>query len=266
MKHRIIMGDCRKALKTLPDESVHLVITSPPYNVGIGYGDYSDSMPLNEYLEFTREWLAECHRVLTDDGRICVNIPTSKYKDNAIDLFQLHNIMKETGFKYRELIIWVKKRNSDRRFVVKKKIYGTWNPANPMLRNPIEAILVMNKNNRRLSWQGKSDLTAGEFLRWSYTFWEIDTEPDRTHPAPYPVELPRRLIKLYSFPEQIVLDPFLGSGTTTKAAIELGRNSIGIELNPEYVEMARQRTCHGYVTIENIGTSKLVPVLIVDKS
>lgn len=254
MKHKIIIGDCREALKTLPNNSVHLVVTSPPYNVNKDYGKWNDSMPLNEYLEFTKEWLTECYRVLTDDGRICINVPLSKYKDNAINVFQIYSVMKKIGFKDREIIIWVKKRKSDNRFLVKQKTYGTWSPVNPMLRNPLEAILVMNKKDGRLNCYGKSDLTPREFLRWSYNLWEIDTESDRSHPAPYPIELPKRLIKLYSFPNQTILDPFLGSGTTTKAAIELNRNSIGIELNPEYVEMVKGRIGYGFVTIENFKT------------
>jgi DNA modification methylase len=84
MKHKIIIGDCRKALKTLPNNSVHLVVTSPPYNVNKDYGKWDDSMPLNEYLEFTKEWLTECYRVLTDDGRICVNYNAREKLDHFL--------------------------------------------------------------------------------------------------------------------------------------------------------------------------------------
>ncbi|MBN1156817.1 site-specific DNA-methyltransferase [Candidatus Woesearchaeota archaeon] len=253
MKHKILIGDCRKALKTISPDSIHLIVTSPPYNVGIGYGNWNDSISFNDYLEFSREWLSECHRILTDDGRICVNIPTSTYKSNSVDLFRFHEVMREVGFKDRELIIWAKRRISDGR-LCGKKIYGTWNPMNPLLRNPIEAILVMNKNRKRLSSFGKSDLTTKEFLRWNYTLWEIDTEADRSHPAPFPIELPRRLIKLFSFVGQNVLDVFLGSGTTMKACVELNRNSIGIELNPEYVKMAKKRIGYACVSVENISS------------
>lgn len=254
MKHRIISGDCREALKTLQSNSVNLVITSPPYNVGINYEIWQDNSPLNEYLKFTREWLSECFRVLTDDGRICVNVPTARYKENAVGLFLFYEVMKDIGFKDRELIMWVKRRDSDRQFVVKRRIYGTWNPVNPMLRNPMEAILVMNKNHERLNYYGESDLSQREFLEWNYTIWEIDTEMDRTHPAPFPVELPRRLIKLYSFVGNTILDPFLGSGTTMKACLELSRKSIGIELNPDYVEMARRRVGYDSVLVERVRT------------
>lgn len=252
MKHRIILGDCREALKTLPANSIHLVITSPPYNVNKDYGKCNDNLSLNEYLEFTRDWLTQCYRVLTDDGRICVNIPTSRYKNNSVDLFQIHRIMEEIGFNNRELIIWVKKDSSNGRLIVRNKIYGTWNPLNPMLRNPIEAVLVMNKNQKRLSSYGESDLTTREFLKWNYTFWDIHTEENRSHPAPFPIELPRRLIKLYSFMGQTVLDVFLGSGTTTKACMELNRNSIGIELNPEYIELIKQRIGYDSISIEDV--------------
>lgn len=250
MNHRIIIGDCREALKTLSANSVHLVVTSPPYNVGIGYGNWKDDIPLNEYLKLTETWLQECYRILVDGGKICVNLPLN---DSSNIAFLHYNLMKEMGFNFKSNIVWIKWdwQRKEKFAVSKWKIDKFRFPSqyNQTLINAYEIVLVMQKNHAYLT--GERDLTYQEFSKWKYNVWFIQPLTDRTHPAPYPVELPRRLIKLYSFPEQTVLDPFLGSGTTTKAAMELNRNSIGIELNPEYVEMARERMGYGSVSVEN---------------
>ncbi|MBI4639534.1 MAG: site-specific DNA-methyltransferase [Candidatus Tectomicrobia bacterium] len=102
--HNLIVGDCRQVLKTLPSHSVHVVVTSPPYNVGIDYRQWKDNLSFDEYLDFTRAWIKQCYRVLTDDGRICVNVPLETYRKNSIDLFQFHTIMNACGFKARALI------------------------------------------------------------------------------------------------------------------------------------------------------------------
>lgn len=254
MSHRIIVGDCRQALKTLPDNSAHLVVTSPPYNVGIGYGNWTDKLPLQEYLELTETWLKECYRVLVDGGKICVNLPSNDISNIA---FLHYNIMKGLGFNFKTNITWIKwdPYRKEKFAVSKWKTDKFRFPRyDPILINAYEIILVMQKNHGYMA--GKSDLTFDEFREWKYNVWFIPPLTDRTHPAPFPIELPRRLIKLYSLPEQTVLDPFLGSGTTMKACLELNRNSIGIELNPEYVEMARRRLGYCNVSVENITTEK----------
>lgn len=255
MNHRIIIGDCREALKTLPCNSVHLVVTSPPYNVGIGYGNWKDDLPLNEYLELTETWLKECYRVLADGGRICVNLPSND-KDNIA--FLHYNIMKELGFRFLNNIVWIKwDWNRKEKFAVSKWKLDKFRfpSSNPILINAHEIVLVMQKNHGYLT--GKRDLTFYEFDKWRYNVWFISPITDRTHPAPYPVELPRRLIKLYSFVGNTILDPFLGSGTTMKAAMELNRNSIGIELNPEYVEMLKEKIGYSSVSIENAESCQI---------
>lgn len=238
-EQRIYIGDCRQVLRSLPDKSVHLVVTSPPYNVGKDYGGWNDRMKFKEYLEFTKGWLTECFRVLVDGGRICVNLPVWKYKNHKANLmFEYYQIMRQIGFQEREVIFWVKLFGLD--FASSNKIWGKPTPHNPFMNYPCEVILVMNKNGRRL--KGKHyDLSKGEFYKWRRNVWFMTPEYNRTHPAPYPEELPRRVIKFFSFVGQTVLDPFLGSGTTMKVASKLGRNSIGIELNRKFVEMARNR-------------------------
>ena len=239
-KQTIYVGDCREVLKSLPHKSVHLIVTSPPYNMGKNYGNWNDRMDFSEYLDFTKEWLNECYRILVDGGRICVNLPVYKYRtnDNTNLMFEYHRIMKRIGFEEREVIFWIKLFALE--FASSYKIWGNPTPHNPYMDYPCEVILVMNKNGRRL--KGKYyDLTRGQFYKWRRNVWFITPEYDRTHLAPYPEELPRRLIKFFSFVGQTVLDPFLGSGTTIKVANELGRNSIGIEIDRSYVEMAKKR-------------------------
>ena len=254
MKHRIILGDCRQALRSLPPSSVHLVVTSPPYNVGIGYGNWKDDLPLAEYLELTRNWLSESYRLLADGGKICVNLPSD---DPGAIAFEHFNIMKELGFRLVSNIAWVKWdwQRKDRFAVSKWKLDRfRYHSMSKGLLNAYEVVLVMQKNHG--SFSGKTDVTWQEFRDWKYNVWLIPPLKDRTHPAPYPLELPKRLIKLYSLPNQTVLDPFLGSGTTMQACMELGRNSIGVELNPDYVQMMKQRIGYNSVSIEGSNDLK----------
>lgn len=240
-RHVIYHGDCRDSLKMIKDSSVHLVVTSPPYNVGIEYRSSNDNLPFDQYLAFTKSWLEECYRVLVSGGRICINVPIYTHKNIKTSLLVVYySLLKEVGFQDREIIIWVKKRRSDGQLLRKDKLYGTLSPRNPQLNCPSEVILIMNKVSPRLEGKG-SDISLWEYRQWNHNIWEMDTESDRTHPAPFPPELPKRLIKFYSFPKQVVLDPFLGSGTTMKVADELNRTCIGCELDRFYVEMAMVR-------------------------
>jgi len=249
MKHKILIGDCRQVMKNLPPASVHLIVTSPPYNVGIGYGKWTDDLPIEEYLELTRTWLTEAYRILADGGKLCVNLPADD--PNSI-LFEHFNIMKQLGFRLVCNIAWVKWDWSRAgKFAISKWKLDKfrYHSMNRGLLSAYESVLVMQKNHATL--KGRSDLKYEEFRDWKYNVWLISPLKDRAHPAPYPMELPRRLIKLYSLPGQNVLDPFLGSGTTMKACMELGRNSIGIELNPDYVEMLKRQLGYGSLEIEN---------------
>ena len=243
MKHKIIIGDCKKVLKKLPDNSVHLVITSPPYNVGIGVGrdGWTDKLPDKEYLKLTKTWLRECYRVLADGGKICVNLPLNDTSNIAC----LHlKIMKELGFTFKTNIIWVKwdSKRKEKFSISKWRIdkFKFPNQPNPIMLNVCEVILVMQKNKGYS--RGQKDLTLKEFERLRYNCWFLKPIAKRdNHPAPYPVKLTDRLIKLYSLAGQTVLDPFVGIGTTSISAIKLGRNSIGIEMNSEYVGMIKNR-------------------------
>lgn len=232
----IIQGDARQVLKTIPDKSCHLVVTSPPYNVGIDFGIYKDNLAKEEYLEFSASWLIECFRILVDGGRICLNIPFYNLRGKFNMYTAYHELMTQIGFLDRDTFVWVKMDGLD--FAHTSKIYGRIGPRNPHTKYPCELVLIMQKGSEILEGE-KSDINFREFFKWSHSIWFIRPEYHREHPTPYPEELARRLIKMYSFVGQRVLDPFLGSGTTLKACERLKRYGIGIELDPKFVEMTK---------------------------
>ena len=234
---KIIQGDCREVLKTFPDESFHLIVTSPPYNLGVDYGTYKDDLTREEYFHFAEEWLRECYRVLVVGGRICINLPTYNFRGKFNMYVPYYERMTKIGFLDRDTFVWVKLDGLD--FAHSTKIYGKISPENPHTKYPYELILVMQKGRNTL--QGEEiDIRYREFFKWSHTIWFIRPEWNRTHPAPYPEELAYRLIKMFSFVGQRVLDPFSGSGATLKACKKLKREGTGIDLNPEFIEMAEK--------------------------
>ena len=237
----LIIGDCRKVLKGCPSNLIHLVVTSPPYNVGIRYDGWNDNMDINEYLKFTEEWLRECYRVLVDGGRICINLPIFNFKGKINLFYEYSRLLRKVGFKERDVIIWVK-RDKHRFRVSQRGYYGSVaDPHNPILIHPCEVVLIYHKNKKWLDCGGETDISFNEYKKWVYNVWEIPPELDRKHPCPYPEELPRRLIKLYSYVGNIVLDPFAGYGTTLKVAGELRRHCIGIEISRKYVSLMKRR-------------------------
>lgn len=245
---------------SLAESHFHLIVTSPPYNVGTSYPDWNDSLPVDKYFSFCQQWMRECYRVLVKGGRLCLNIPLfgrPKYKRMQ---FRYLSVLWKVGFTDREVIVWVKKQKSNNHFICKRKLFGSIaSPSNPHIRTVAELILVMKKESRRLSGDSKkADITREEYAAWTKNVWEIETELDRRHPAPFPYELPRRLIKLYSYRENRILDPFLGRGTTLKVASQLGRHAVGIELSPEYLALIRE-TVGEDLTVKNFKHRKEQP-------
>lgn len=221
----------------LPDSSIQLMITSPPYNVG---KDYDSDATLEEYLGFLKRVWKETFRILVPGGRACINIANIGRKPYIpLNSFIARDMM-ETGFLMRGEIIWNKGSSASA-----STAWGTWlSPKNPVLRDVHEYILVFSKGS--FSRNSKSEggtITRKEFLDFTKSVWSFPAESASAigHPAPFPVELPRRLIQLYSFEGDVVLDPFMGSGQTAIAAIRTNRKFIGYEISPEYVELARHR-------------------------
>ena len=224
-------------MEELPDHSVHLMVTSPPYNAS---KEYDEDLNLDEYLGFLGRVWRETYRVLVPGGRACINIANLGRKP----YIPMHSFIigqcLEAGFLMRGEIIWNKASSASA-----STAWGSWqSAANPVLRDVHEYILVFSKGT--FSRQGKgreSTISKEQFLEWTKSVWNFPAVSARKvgHPAPFPDELPHRLIQLYTFKDDIILDPFAGSGTTCVAAAEAGRAYIGYDLNEEYIELARRR-------------------------
>lgn len=230
----LLRTDCVK------EKTIDLIVTSPPYNVGIKYNSHDDKMFYEDYLSFTREWLAKCYRLLKDDGRFCLNIPLDKNKGGQQSVgADLTTIAKEIGFKYHSTIIW-NEGNISRRTA-----WGSWLSASaPYVIAPVELIVILYKKTwKKTSGSRKSDISKKEFMEWTNGMWTFMGESKKRvgHPTPFPIELPRRCIKLFSFIDDVVLDPFMGSGTTLLAAYLNNRKAVGIEIDKTYCELAKKR-------------------------
>jgi len=224
----------------IEENTIDLVVTSPPYNVDVQYENYRDDIPYDEYLAFTRKWLTKCYDLIKDDGRMCLNVPLDKNKGGQQSVCaDITTIAKEVGWKYHATIIW-NEQNISRRTA-----WGSWLSASaPFVIAPVEVIVVLYKRRwKKTSGTRKSDITRDEFLEWTNAVWNFSGESKSKvgHPSPFPVELPKRCIKLFSFVEDIVLDPFLGSGTTLIACLETGRKGMGVEIDEKYCELAVKR-------------------------
>jgi site-specific DNA-methyltransferase (adenine-specific) len=229
-------------LKTecIKEDSIDLIVTSPPYNVDIRYNSYDDTIPYDIYLEFTQKWLEKVYILLRDDGRFCLNIPLDKNKGGQQSVCaDITTIAKQVGFKYHSTIIW-NEQNISRRTA-----WGSWLSATaPYVIAPVEAIVILYKKRwKKMSGTRKSDITRKEFMEWTNGVWNFMGESKKRvgHPAPFPVELPKRCIKLFTFFDDTVLDPFVGSGSTLLACLQTGRKGIGIDIDKKYCELAKHR-------------------------
>jgi site-specific DNA-methyltransferase (adenine-specific) len=227
-------------IKSVKENSVDLIITSPPYNVDIKYNSHDDTMSYVDYLSFTKEWLTRCYEFVKNDGRFCLNIPLDKNKGGQQSMCaDITTIAKQVGFKYHSTIIW-NEQNISRRTA-----WGSWlSAAAPYVIAPVEVIVVLYKREwKKTSGSHKSDITKKEFMEWTNGVWNFMGESKKRvgHPAPFPVELPRRCMKLFSFVGDTILDPFLGSGSTLLACLQTGREGIGIDIDKKYCELAKKR-------------------------
>jgi len=222
----------------LPDCSVHLMITSPPYNVG---KDYDDDLTLDDYLDLLKRVFTEAYRVLVPGGRACVNVANLGRKPYIPLHSLIIELMLEIGYLMRGEILWDKGASSGT-----STAWGTWKEAgNPVLRDVHEYILVFCKDSfKRFNPNGrKSTITRDEFLEFTKSIWKFPAARAKAigHPAPFPEELPRRLIQLYTYADEVILDPFVGSGSTCIAALKSGRKYVGYDVDADYCELAMER-------------------------
>jgi site-specific DNA-methyltransferase (adenine-specific) len=262
---KIINGDCIEVMKTFPEGSIDLVVTSPPYNVNIAYDVHKDDLPMDEYYEWTKDWLKEAFRVLKDDGRIAVNVPNElnvqERGGRILFVAEFWMMMKEIGFKFSGLV----DLTEDSPHRVRQTAWGSWMSASaPYVYNPKECIiLAYKKTNKKLTkgesqWKGVptdieqpdgtiknkmvyQDEDKKEFMNLVFGRWEYFADTRSLTKATFSMDIPAKAIKILSYKNDIVLDPFMGSGTSAFAAELLDRRWIGIELSQDYTEIARKR-------------------------
>lgn len=227
-----------EAMDELPDCSVHLMVTSPPYNVG---KEYDEDLSLDEYRAFLKRILGEVYRVLVPGGRACINVANLGRRPYLpLHAFIIEDLLA-LGFLMRGEIIWDKASSSS-----SSTAWGSWcSPANPTLRDTHEYILVFSKQSfaRPKLNERRSTIDREEFLEFTKSVWKFTAESATRvgHPAPFPIGLPYRLIQLYTYEGEVVLDPFAGSGTTALASVQTGRHFVGYDVDPAYVEAAKSR-------------------------
>ena len=262
---KIINGDCIEVMKTFPEGSIDLVVTSPPYNVNITYDVHKDDLPMDEYYEWTKDWLREAFRVLKDDGRIAVNVPNElnvqERGGRILFVAEFWMMMKEVGFKFSGLV----DLTEDSPHRVRQTAWGSWMSASaPYVYNPKECIiLAYKKTNKKLTkgesqWKGVptdieqpdgsiknkmvyQDEDKKEFMNLVFGRWEYFADTRSLTKATFSMDIPSKAIKILTYKNDIVLDPFMGSGTSAFAAELLDRRWLGIELSPDYTEIARKR-------------------------
>lgn len=259
VENKIICGNSVEVLREQVDSnSVDIIVTSPPYNIDIKYDNYNDCMPHSEYLELMSQVFTECFRVLKSGGRLCLNvlyaIMNLKTRERYFPFVDFTHICQKIGYQLFQVIVWMKGKH--RKTLANNTAWGSFgSPSMPYMRITSEPILIFFKDSYRKEGNKENiDITTEEFVRDTQTLWfeednvvyedvvNISNTDNKTgHPAPFSVELVERLLKIFSYKNDLVLDPFNGSGSTTKAASLNERRFIGIDLSEKYCNIARER-------------------------
>jgi site-specific DNA-methyltransferase (adenine-specific) len=266
--NKIIQGDCIEKMGEMEDGVIDLILTSPPYNVGIEYDTCYDKLSMGEYWSWTKKWLEQAFRVLKDDGRVAINIPyeinVRERGGRVLFLSEFWSVMKEVGFKFYGVVDL--NENSPHRS--KTTAWGSWmSPSSPYIYNPKECVLLAYKKDhikkiKGISqWEGQiveteqedgsitkknvyQDEDKKEFMTLVYGVWDYFADTKQQTKATFSMDIPTKAIKILTYKNDIVLDPFSGSGTSLVAAETLGRRWIGLELSPNYCNVARERVRH----------------------
>lgn len=236
LENKFLLGSA-ESMKELPDNSIHLMITSPPYNVS---KEYDEDLTLKQYLTLLENSFKETYRVLVNGGRACINVANLGRKPYIPLSDYISKIMIEIGFKMRGEVIWNKAASAS-----PSTAWGSWqSAANPTLRDVHEYILIFSKGDYKREKENKENsISKEQFIEWTKSIWTMNAESARRigHPAPFPEELPFRLIQLYSFKNDIILDPFMGSGTTALSAVKSERKFVGYDISKDYVALSEKR-------------------------
>jgi site-specific DNA-methyltransferase (adenine-specific) len=265
---KVINGDCIEVMAKMPESSVDLIVTSPPYGVGIAYDTFNDDIEFEQYKLFSASWLREAYRVLKDDGRIALNIP---YEINRQDkggrilmVSELWQVMKSIGYKFYGIV----DLEEDSPHRSKTTAWGSWmSPSAPYIYNPKECVLLAYKKTHikkikgEPEWVGEvmdieqedgttkkktvyQDEHKKEFMELVYGQWDYFADTKQMTKATFSMDIPMKAIKILTYRDDIVLDPFTGSGTSLCAAEIGGRRWIGIELSENYSKVAKERVQH----------------------
>jgi len=263
--NRIINGDCIDVMGTFPESSIDLVCTSPPYNVGIKYDTHNDELIMDEYWDFTEKWLTEVYRVIKDDGRVSINIP---YETNVqtrggrvFFVSEFWAVMKKVGFKFFGVV----DLEEDSPHRSKTTAWGSWmSPSSPYIYNPKECVILAYKKQHIKKvkgvpqWEGVptdiemedgtikkkvvyQEQDKKDFMELVFGQWKYLNDTKQMTKATFSMDIPSKAIKILTYKNDIVLDPFAGSGTSCVAAEILDRQWIGIELSETYTKVARDR-------------------------
>lgn len=259
--NKVINGDCVEVMREMPDSFVDLIVTSPPYGVNIKYDVHDDDMEIGQYLDFTRNWMVQAFRVLKDDGRIALNIPyeiNRQEKGGRIFLVsEVYQVMKEIGFKFFGIV----DLEEDSPHRSKTTAWGSWmSPSSPYIYNPKECVILAYKKHHikkvkgEPQWKGEpiqteegktkmlyTEQDKKEFMELVFGQWKYLNDSRPMTKATFSMDIPTKAIKILSYKNDVILDPFNGSGTSCVAAETLDRRWIGIELSPNYTEIARER-------------------------
>lgn len=236
---KIFHGDVLNP-KLFTHKFIDLIVTSPPYNVGIEYNSTDDQLSYQQYLDFSAQWMSNCYKWSNTQARFLLNIPLDKNKGGHRSVgSDLTKIAQDAGWSYHSTIVW------NEGTISRRTAWGSWKQASaPYIIAPVELIVILYKEQwKKTNGTKISDITREEFMEYTNGMWTFPGESKKRigHPAPFPKELPYRAIKLFSFQNDIVFDPFMGSGTTLIVAASTNRKSVGLDIDKNYCELAKQR-------------------------